>query len=164
MTHQCPRRRAYEQGSGRVPSIVSQHGIQLRVLLGLLAMIPALVVYSAGPSILLRAINEQRELGIGGSVAMALLGAWLVVDWLVNDEWERVRGRPLADLLRAQRHVASTGVAICWALMAMLLLVHKGYLGDLASVGGWLWLCAVLTAFGCLEALEDAWRRGANGP
>lgn len=160
----CPKRRAYERGSGRVPSIVSQHGIQLRVLLALLALIPALTVITDGPSILLQAINEHRGIGVGIASAMVILGGGLVVDWIANDEMERVRGKPLLCALRDRRDIASTGIAVCWAGMLMLLLVHRAYDGPVAPVGGWVWLCSMLIVFGFLEAIEDAWRRGANGP
>jgi len=162
--HPCPRRRAYEKGSGRVPCIVSQFGIMLRVLLAVLAHVPLIAVLNGGTITMLRAIQEQATIGVATAIVMAVFGAWLVFDWLGNDEVERVRGRPLAPWLRRHRHAAGSGIAGGWAVMGALLLITKANIGDEITIGVWLYICGVMVVGGALALIEDAWRRGANGP
>lgn len=172
----CPKRRGYEQGSGRVPLIVSQHGVQWRVFAACSGFGPALLMLADPEAPWAKALLRQGGIGLGTAAMMVIGGLLLLLDWIVNDEIARVRsGAQPMRALRRRRDLIEHVLVLCWVMLGLYCVIPadpaavatmnwwSAYIPRPAAVvwAMWAWLGATI---GMLAAREDAWRRGRNGP
>ena len=155
-----PRRRVGDSVDTRTSALVSQQGVKLRLQAALFGFLPLIGMHFDTDSLLSRSLAASGGVGLTVSLVMLPLSAWLILDWLCNDERMRKNQEPQMRWLYDHRDMASSGLAISWGVIGMVCLMPQFDSTALA----WFTVGMLKMVFGLLEAQEDSWRRGNNGP